>query len=187
MADAIATILILLALGYLWLRPWRELATSWTRQVIFECRDDLFDLARSGEIDFRSSEYRRIRSSLEMAIRFAHELTVWKYIVLRNRIPHAELEKSDLTEAMEAISTAATMAKVRAIIQRKNRAVLLMLVAKSPISVFFIVTGWFTYRVFYHLSRNPVAHVNVARPAHRAANRVAEVAQLEAEAVCAAA
>ena len=78
--DAIATIIMLAALAVILYGPWQNYCTDAARQTLFEVRDDLFDMAANGEISFESSEYRTIRSSIEKNIRYAHTLTVWRFV-----------------------------------------------------------------------------------------------------------
>ena len=60
--------------------PWQETCIDYARQIIFEQRDKIFDLADSGEMNFNSKEYKQLRAALNAAIRFAHELTIARMI-----------------------------------------------------------------------------------------------------------
>jgi len=187
MADAIATVIVLIILTVIWLGPWQEAWTSWARQIIFECRAELFDMAADGEISFESSEYRTIRSALEMNIRFAHELNIWRLLALYRGFSKKQFEgKSELVSAMERISNPKTREKISGLIWQKNRATLVMVAAKSPISVALIFPSWVIIRA---CRRFTVRDCSIDQGSHEAvrsaARRVAEVAQLEAEAVCA--
>lgn len=61
--------------------PWQTTCTDIARQYCFAKRDRLFDIALAGRIDFRSSEYRAMRLSLEKTIRFCHEMSVYKLLL----------------------------------------------------------------------------------------------------------
>jgi hypothetical protein len=80
-ADALITLGLLALLAVFFYGPWQEVCTDFTRQIIFERRDRLFDMAAAGKLDFNSEVYWSLRSTLEGAIRFAHELT-WPHLVM---------------------------------------------------------------------------------------------------------
>jgi hypothetical protein len=75
-ADSIVSLTILVAIACLFYGPWQSACTDVMRQLLFEKRDRLFDIARQGALGFESKEYREIRNSINSAIRFSHELTL---------------------------------------------------------------------------------------------------------------
>jgi len=75
-ADSVVSLTILLAAGCLFYGPWQGACTDVMRQLLFEKRDQLFDIARRGTLSFESKEYHEIRNSINSAIRFSHELTL---------------------------------------------------------------------------------------------------------------
>jgi len=74
--------MLLTAFVVLFYGPWQEACTDFARQIVFEQRDKLFDMAREGRMKFDSNEYRTIRISMENMIRFAHELTLPRLIYM---------------------------------------------------------------------------------------------------------
>jgi hypothetical protein len=80
-ADALVSLVTLVLFACLFYGPWQAVCTDWARQLIFEKRDHLFDLAAQGKLDFASAEYRTTRKLLEGMIRFAHILT-WPRLVM---------------------------------------------------------------------------------------------------------
>jgi len=135
-AWAIAALIMLCILFY---GPWQEVCTDYARQVMFEKRDALFDLAINGEIDFGSTQYRTIRSSLEKAIRFAHELSLPRFLVFRWYLRRTNLKRSEseLIEAVNAIENEETRRSVQHLVSEAQLAMILMAMAKSPIMVLF--------------------------------------------------
>lgn len=87
--NAVISLIVLVLFACFFYGPWQAACTDWARQIIFEKRDELFDLAAKGKLDFASDEYRTIRCALEGLIRFAHELT-WPrlllFMLLRHRL-----------------------------------------------------------------------------------------------------
>jgi hypothetical protein len=123
--------------------PWQAICTDIARQMLFEKRDAIFDLAQRGKLPFASREYGTIRSSLQASIRFAHELTLPLFVVMavafwarRNR-----LEESDLSRAIRHIPDATTRNQVEKLIMQAHRALVIMMVAKSPVMMVLLLPG----------------------------------------------
>jgi hypothetical protein len=170
--DALVSLVIVLLLGYL---VWWPLRTTWTdfaRHIVFEKRDSIFDLASAGRLDFRSKEYRTIRLSLETAIRFAHEATIPRLLVMGAWLKWKgdNIEKSRLAEAIQAIDDDSTREEVGKLVFEAYRVQIIMMFAKSPI-VFLL--GLCT-AVIIHFSGGVKALAD-------AINRAGETIQVEAE------
>ena len=120
--EAAWAILALLALCVLFYGPWQEVCTDYARQVMFEKRDALFDLAASAELDFDSEEYRTIRISLEKAIRFA------RFILFQWQLKRMNLKEpqSKLIVAVRSIEDNKTKDKVERLISEAHLAMILM-------------------------------------------------------------
>ena len=115
--------------------PWQWICTDVARQILFEKRDAVFDLARHGKLSFHSKEYQTIRSSLQASIRFAHELTFPRFLVLSAALAmRGGLSRpSNLTQAINNISDPDIRNQVRLLVHQTTRAMLVMMVVKSPI------------------------------------------------------
>jgi len=80
-ADGLVALATLIALLCLFYGPWQGVCTDISRQIIFERRDRLFDMARAGRIDFSSDAYRAARQALNGLLRFAHKLTWQEFVI----------------------------------------------------------------------------------------------------------
>ena len=122
----------------------RRFRTDIARQIVFEKRDAIFDLAHSGKLSFDSQEYRTIRASLQSSIRFAHELTLPRFLVITillwSRGSHPE--DSDLRRAIRRIADPATRIEVERLIGQAYRALFGMMVAKSPLMFVALLVLW---------------------------------------------
>ena len=105
---------------------------------MFEQRDKIFDMARSGQIDFQSSEYRKIRVSIEQNIRFAHQLTLthllfiaWSFKLFGKRSD--DRGKSDLFAAVERIEDEELRAEIRRRVLQVHIYMIVMMICKSII------------------------------------------------------
>lgn len=84
-ANAIVALAALAALLGLFYGPWQAVCTNLTRQIIFERRDRLFDMALDGRIGFDSEAYRATRRQMNGLLRFAHTLT-WQELVMAHYV-----------------------------------------------------------------------------------------------------
>lgn len=174
-ADALLSILVVTAFFAVFYGPWQSVCTDWARQTIFASRDQLFDMARAGELSFESSDYRIIRSSLNSLIRFAHDVT-WVefasiYIGLRN-VGAAErlVKESDLKAALDRIPYESTRNKVQSLVSDAQRAVVLMMAFKSlPLCIVLLAT---------------VVSETIRKRIKPVARSLRDTVQVEAEASC---
>ena len=115
--------------------PWQEVCTDIARQIIFEKRDAIFDLARSGKLSFNSREYGAIRSALQASIRFAHELTLPRFVLIAFvlSVRGSRPEDNDLSRAIRRIADPDTRRQVEILVMQAYRALFLMMFAKSPV------------------------------------------------------
>src|SRR4051794_12215192 len=65
-----------LVLWFVWHVCWRRACQERYRQKLFEVRDELFDYARSGAIDFKDPAYVAVRSYINSLMRFSHRISV---------------------------------------------------------------------------------------------------------------
>jgi hypothetical protein len=169
-ADALLGVLAFGGWVVLFYGPWQSLCTDWARQLIFESRDAIFDLAAfEGRLDFDSYEYRIIRSSLQNLIRFAHDFT-WIQLAIF-LVAGGDLQgRSGLSMAMKKIDDPVTCEKVRRQVDKAQRAMILMMACKSlPLLILLILT---------QISRNIRNYVKPKAIALR------ESVQLEADLSC---
>jgi hypothetical protein len=115
------TVLIVILYG-----PWQEICTDFARQIVFEKRDAIFDLAHSGKLSFKSREYGTIRSSLQASIRFAHELTLPRFFLLAAglRKQGSHPEDNELSRAINQISDPVMRNRVDTLVKDAYRPVL---------------------------------------------------------------
>jgi hypothetical protein len=133
--------LVLLLIGAFIYGPWQAICTEFARQLMFETRDAIFDLAdHDSDWSFDNREYRIIRSGLERLIRFAHELTLpsmlFFWVFVRSSIRN---EKPELLRAVDRIPDNALRQKVSDLVNQALRAASIMMIAKSPITVLMAI------------------------------------------------
>jgi len=141
--EALATVLMLVVLAIIVYGPWQTYCTDYCRQVLFELRDEVFDLAADNNLSFESNEYRTIRAAIERNIRFAHTLTFWRFALMYLHFKHhAELgQKSEITRAIEGVADSETREKLNKLFMRVTKANLKMMVAKSPLLILILAVG----------------------------------------------
>lgn len=133
--NAILAFMAIVGLVVFFYGPWQSLCVDVARQLLFEQRAKLFDLALNGKIQFNSDRYRKIRKSLEGSIRFAHDLTVPRmiYLALVYRIPNRR--KSDLREAIEQIEDESVRIEINAIANQATKIMIALALARSVITI----------------------------------------------------
>jgi hypothetical protein len=62
--------------------PWQRMVADAVRQRWFEIRDDVFDVAARGEIEFSDPHYLQFRSSVNCLIRHAEGTTLWRALAV---------------------------------------------------------------------------------------------------------
>lgn len=165
---------LLLALLY---GPWQHVCTDFARQIIFEKRDAIFDLAAAGKMDFNSESYKNIRLSLERLIRFAHVLTFPRFFFLRKFSPMVSMSTPRRIEvAIAAIEDLETRKLVTEYKLDCDRALLLMMLLKSPLTLFLLIFALPFYLILSRLWRDRTrvildrASESTARNVEREAN-----------------
>ncbi len=165
--------LIVLMLNVLVFMACRGLLTSMARQRLFEIRDEVFDMAVAGKIDFRSREYRTVRTSLEKLIRYAHDLSLTQFLVFRwhmkrNGYVHRE---SALTVAVNNVRDPGTRREIEKLVSNAHEIMFWLMIGKSPWTFYF----YFGYVAALKFARSIPTWVG------RMASGSAEVIQIEAE------
>jgi hypothetical protein len=114
--------------------PWQWVCIDVARQIVFEKRDAIFDIASAGRLSFSSREYTTIRSGLQASIRFAHDLTLPNFLVLGVVIwmrGGVDADGAQLERAVGQIHDPTTRAEVQQLVGDAYRALLLMMLGKS--------------------------------------------------------
>jgi hypothetical protein len=153
--DAFLATLCLTGFVVIFYGPWQEACTDFARQIVFEQRDKLFDMARAGKMDFTSKEYRTIRANLENMIRFAHELTMPRLIYMSKTIRYRRDDRDDVNIAINNIRNEEVKGELVEIIVRVYVVLVTMMVFKSLICVVclpFLFVAYLGSRAFSKVS-----------------------------------
>lgn len=134
-ADALVALLAIVLFAVFFYGPWQEACTDVARQVIFEKRDRLFDLARAGKLDFQSHYYRDTRKTMEGMIRFAHRLTWTRllYLWIFRRLYQDELVSGPVLPKAVDVDPETEKA-VRALVYDSSLALIGMMTMKSVVT-----------------------------------------------------
>ncbi len=137
--DIVLGVAALIGLGVFFYGPWQWLCTDVARQILFERRDAIFDMARAGKLSFESEEYRTIRHSLEKSIRFAHDLTLPRFLYeLRVRGFLRKSDQSNLRSAIERIGDAKVREEVRDHVSHGLSALTAIMLVRSPLFLLLV-------------------------------------------------
>lgn len=138
--EAVTGIVMLLAVGCIFYGPWQWVCTDLARQIAFEKRDAVFDMALNGKLSFDSDEYKRIRRALEKSIRHAHDLTLpnFVYVMFAYKI-YRKLPKTELFSALERIEDEAVREEVRKHVMQSFAYMFVFTFLKSAVGVLVII------------------------------------------------
>ena len=136
--DAFFAVLCIVGVLAIFYGPWQGLCVEFCRQIIFEQREKLFDLAADGRMDFRSEEYRHLRDFLNKSIRFSHDLTFWRFIA--NQALLRDFPRPDPSTVSVALSIEDRQVQKEAlsIVSKTSDALLLSMSAKSLFALFCV-------------------------------------------------
>jgi hypothetical protein len=154
-SDALASIVALILLAVLFYGPWQATCTDWARQILFENRDKIFDMAQAGEIDFDSAEYAEIRKSLQGLIRYCHHVTL--PMLLIHLLAGVDSTESALKSSIAKIPSIEARNKVYKYVSSAQKAVLVSILAKSLPGLGIIIASWIASKL--HLNRRKYARV----------------------------
>jgi hypothetical protein len=163
-AQALVSLCALIALAFLFYGPWQKVCGEIGAHGVLEKRDEIFDLAMAGELDFDSEVYRTIRRSLESLATFAQEVT-WIDVSLCALICfrwfHIPSQPSRLCRAIESIEHPDTRRKVKSITDEASAVVTATMAVKSifftiPVGAVWILIAFCGYRIHKIIRRLPV-------------------------------
>ena len=129
--------------------PWQHLRIDRARDVLFEKRDALFDIAASGRIDFGSRQYETIRSALNAFVRLAHAITFPRMVfsALFSGPRTGSTLPLALKQVASEISDPATRLEVQKLLQEAEAEIIMLMVWRSPflllLALLFRVVGKF--------------------------------------------
>lgn len=160
MYDGVYLIInLLLTYCLLWFvyGPYQDIMINTGRQRLFVIRDEIFDMALNGELDFSDPRYRQIRTSIEMMIRQMHSLTIGQFVVLQF-CPKTSLSgSSPMESAIESFEDDQLKEKLRGYQREVARYVIGTAVLRSPVFILLLIPTliylFCTGRLFERLSR----------------------------------
>lgn len=123
----------------------RTLLLNILRQRLFEIRDDLFDFAADGGIEFTNPVYQELRTDINNMIRFAHKLSFARMILAQLQMSDDDPAVVDFQNWTERANQLPPLAKRKVFDVRAEvlHEVVVYIVRRS-ISVFIVLsTLWF--------------------------------------------
>lgn len=134
----------------------RDLRNDSLRQKLFALRDELFDYAADGNIDFGDPAYRLLRNFLNGTIRFAHKFSLLRLLMMK-RITNArpEMVKDNLASDLEVALKKLPEEKqyrLQLIMFQVVRTILIHAVFSSTLLPFFIAL-WVKHRAVERVKR----------------------------------
>lgn len=136
--ETIETLEFVFSIGLLlWLfyGPWQRFILDGTRQVLFEIRDSVFDLAADGELSFESEVYQSIRDMLNKMIKYA-SFSSWTHILaFRLSRPEKLGTSPDVLGKINALENRDLAAKLRKRYMTAIAFLIMFLILRSSILI----------------------------------------------------
>lgn len=152
LAISVASILGLWILVF-WL--YADLAVDRFRQEIFTLRDELFDLAATGPLQFEDPVYGLLRSTMNGFIRFAHRIGLGRVLITPLIVAPLQVENEPTFSERYSRATAESSAEARdaadGILLRMNIAIVRYVFTRSPV-VFMTIVGPVAFAIFARIS-----------------------------------
>jgi hypothetical protein len=140
-ADALVSFVAIVILCIMFYTVWQDFCIECARHVIFARRDELFDFAAEGRLEFASPEYIAVRSFLNSMIRFAHNITVTKFTFLltfSNIFTNIQTP-TNLYRAINAIKDYDLKRDVEILVAKATVAIIIMMIARSLLCVILCI------------------------------------------------
>jgi len=95
-AHALITLIFLFGIWFLVFKLYRDAELDWFRDIVFVLRNELFDYAADGNIDFDHPAYTMLRGSMNAFLRFGHRISLVQLITLSLIINRNDSERSNV-------------------------------------------------------------------------------------------
>ncbi len=141
-ANATMLLVAIAIFGTLIYGPLQNICIDWSRNAIFESRDEIYDLALAGRLEFTSEAYLEIRQSLNSLIRFAHRIS-WPWLVaMLLAVPMSVFqEKPSVHQALSKIEDTEVRFLIEKKLHKARKAVVILLFVRSPVLWIFLATA----------------------------------------------
>jgi len=156
-AKAFVGLVVFGALVAFWLGPLRWFATDWARERMFAARENLFDMAVMKHVSFDDPAYHRVRRSINNSIRFAHSVTLSRFLFHFFAGTPKELPSEHIAarEMADRIADDKARAVAHASLDEVDNALMILLLLKSPFSATLFLLILLTPVVVAHRGRFP--------------------------------
>jgi hypothetical protein len=158
-ADAVVGLIGAAALLWVVFGPWQLLCTDAARFKLFQCRDELFDMAANGELSFQSQEYPEIRDAINALIRYSYRLTVPRLLFVTAFPVRGDRPSVDVLSHINAISSPLARARIERISNDCFRAVFIMVGQKSLPTLFLFSLAYMAWKTSVILRRRRMQRV----------------------------
>jgi hypothetical protein len=115
--------------------PWQRVCVDYARDVMFEQRDRVFDMAINGDLQLGSEPYETIRANFNAMIRMAHCVTVPRLVFLKlyGITSSASSVHNGLWSSINNISDERIKNAVAEALNKAEMAAIIVMVARSPV------------------------------------------------------
>jgi hypothetical protein len=137
--NGVMGLLGFLVLTALWLGPRRWYVTDYAREQMFAAREEFFDFAASGGIEFTNPNYIAVRQAINANIRFAHTVSLTRVLLFMRHSP--AIKVSSARRAANSIENAEAKWAAHRALNKVENAALRLLFLRSTIMGTLVLLG----------------------------------------------
>ena len=132
--------LVLFIAWLIWYQFWIPYRVDYFRQKLFKLRDELFEYANAGHVEFTHPAYTDLRLTINALIRYGHRVTIWRIVMsmvslARSRNSHMANGYIEWKEQTERIENEETRNRIYAFRNEISKIMAAHMVLISPMTI----------------------------------------------------
>ena len=156
--------LVLFIAWLIWYQFWIPYRVDYFRQRLFKLRDELFEYANAGHLEFTHPAYTDLRLLINALIRYGHRVTIWRIVMsmvslARSGNSHVANDYAEWRERTERIENEETRNRIYAFRSEISKIMAAHMVLISPMTI--AVVG--VIAIYLRARENMLKSLSVAR------------------------
>ena len=132
--------LVLFVAWLIWYQFWIPYRVDYFRQRLFKLRDELFEYAAAGHLEFAHPVYTDLRLTINALIRYGHRVTIWRIVMsmvslARSRNSHVADSYAESRKQTERIENEETRNRIYGFRNEISRIMAAHMVLISPMTI----------------------------------------------------
>ncbi len=160
--------LVLFIAWLIWYQFWIPYRVEYFRQRLFKLRDELFESAAAGNIEFTHPAYTDLRLTMNALIRYGHRVTIWRIVMsmvslARSRNSHVVNSYAEWRKQTDRIENEETRNRIYAFRSEISEIMAAHMVLISPMTIAVVAT----IAIYLRACKKMMKSLSAARDATR--------------------